>query len=392
MNPEDRRRGDALVIRLRLDEACACFEGEDLARVGRIAVAFGRYRTVRRLGALAGEPYRRWLCERALPQVPIGGDATAGFCVDEAMIAEIAGELGEPVPALLAATVRLMLARGSRHIAKLYVLARLSGDETLVRQLQPAFDARAAFPRRDLPHAVGPGLAVVQVGDDDDYNPKSAHLFAGADVIVKEHLRLHLDPSRIDGTSEERELLEAIDHPRVVRLLRVDTVAHHELLVLARAPGRALDGAQLPREQALRIGAQLAELLAWLHARRILYLDVKPANVLWDGRDVTLCDLGMARGGQARVTSVLSTLEYVPPEMARGFEATERADVFQLGILLHQLLTGRHPFSDGEGVEVAVANLRDEPRLEALPELLGPMLRRCPEERPSAAQVAERLA
>ncbi len=390
--------GNLDVLRLRFDDAYDHFPVAELPRLCRLAILFGRYRVVTRLAHLLSEPeYLQFLRERALPQVPIGGDVTRGFGVDEQLLAEIAGRLQEPLDALLASTVRLMLAGGSRHIAKLYVLARLSGDLSLVERLQPAFDARAAWPRARLAADVTRRFSAerLQAGDDDDYNPKSAWLFAGKEVVIKEHLRLHVDPSRLDGYSEERELLESLDHPRIVRLVDIAAVQHHELLLLRRVDAPALDGSQLPRTQALLVAAQLADTLAWLHARDIIYMDVKAKNVLFDGREVTLCDFGMARRGR-RVTSMLSTLEYVPPEMAREFSATPASDVFQLGILTHQLLTGRHPFTDGEGFHVALANSSGEPDLRAAElgsafAVVRQMLSHRADDRPTAAQVCAEL-
>jgi Protein kinase domain len=386
---ENRRRGDREVLRLRLDEAIACYDdAEDRVRVARLALRLGRYRTLKLLGHPRDE---KFLLERALPMISIGGDPVRGFAVDERTLAEIASELDRPLAPLLAETVRWMLAHGSRQVAKLYVLARLSGDAGLVALTEPAFSARARHPRRQLAEAVMRRFSVelLQAGDDDDYNPKSAWLFAGGDRVIKENLRLHLDPDRPSGYSQERELLSAIDHPRVVRLVDVASQQHHELLVLTRAEGETLDGRA--HADARRIGAQLAETLAWLHAREILYLDVKPKNVIWNGREIVLCDFGMAQRGP-RASSMLSTLEYVPPEMARELQATAASDVFQLGIVLHQLMTGKHPFAEGEGIEVALANLWDEPRLSAEPALIGRMLAKDPAQRPTAAEVAEALA
>ncbi len=402
MSRADRRRaGDAEVLRLRFDEALDCYQDDDddVARLCELGVRFGRYRVVTRLRHLIGEDaYRAFLRERALPQLPIGGDKHSGFAVDEAMLDEIAATLGEPRETLLAQTVRRMIDAGSRHLAKLYVLARLSGDVELVRTLQPAFDARAAHPRAELPELVRRrwDASILQQGDDDDYNPKSAYLFASGELVIKEHLRLHLDPSRLAGYSEERELLAALAHPRIVRLLDWVAMPPHELMVLRRAPGATLDGSALPRPEALCVVTQLAETLAWLHARDVLYLDVKPQNLLFDGRDVTLVDFGMARRGR-RVCSMLSTLEYVPPEMARTFESTAASDVFQLGLVTYQLLVGRHPFSQDVGVAVALANLWDEPDLDApalgaLRPLVARLLARAPADRPTAKEAHAALA
>lgn len=394
MSLADRKAGDAEVLRLRFDEALTHYRDDvDVARVCELGVRFGRYRVVTRLRHLIGEDaYRAFLRDRALPQVPIGGDKSTGFAVDEGMIDEIAATLGEPREALLAQTVRRMIDAGSRHIAKLYVLARLAGDAALVGALQPAFDARAARPRAQLPELVRRrwDVALLQRGDEDDYNPKSAYLFANGELVLKEHLRLHLDPSRLAGYSEERELLAELAHPHIVRLVDWVAMPPHELMLFRRAPGATLDGRALPRRDALCVVTQLAETLAWLHAQGVLYLDVKPQNLLFDGRDLTLVDFGMARRGR-QVCSMLSTLEYVPPEMARTFESTTASDVFQLGLVTYQLLVGQHPFSDGEGVAVALANLWDEPALEApqlgaLRPLVGDMLARSPTDRPTAAE------
>lgn len=394
MSQADRKAGDADVLRLRFDEALTHYRDDvDVARLCELGVRFGRYRVVKRLRHLLGEDaYRAFLRERALPQVPIGGDKHSGFAVDEAMIDEIAGTLGESREVLLAQTVRRMIDAGSRHIAKLYVLAQLAHDEALVQALQPAFDVRAARPRAQLPELVRRrwDASILQRGDDDDYNPKSAYLFASGALVLKENLRLHLDPSRLAGYSEERELLAELAHPHIVRLEEWVAMSPHELMLFRRAPGATLDGRALPRRDALCVVSQLAETLAWLHARGVLYLDVKPQNLLFDGRDLTIVDFGMARRGQ-RVCSMLSTLEYVPPEMARTFESTAASDVFQLGLVTYQLLVGRHPFSQDEGVDVALANLWDDPDLEApalgaLRPLVRDMLARSPAARPTAAE------
>src|SRR5678809_311948 len=84
----------------------------------------------------------------------------------------------------------------------------------------------------------------------------------------------------------------------VVRLVDVTSIEHHELLLIERVEGRTLDGARLPRAEALRVAVQLAEVLAALHERRLVYLDVKPRNLIFDGKNLRLCDFGMAQEGE----------------------------------------------------------------------------------------------
>ncbi|MBI3267540.1 MAG: protein kinase [Planctomycetes bacterium] len=451
--PSDRRTllrllGDAHRLLLRLEPAIRRFaeanDTSELERLLRLAIDLGRYRAVKLLLELLPAPaelredgYRRFLLERALPSVPIGGDAQGGFWIDEAMVHEIAAELGEPPAPLLARTCRWMLERGSRHFAKLLVFARLSGDAQLLKSMDACLTERAQRPRARLRQLLagevqgggGELLDTLQEGDADNYNPKSAWLFAAVldrrRVVLKEHLRLPLDYVRIDPASEEKALLESLEHPAIVRCQGALHVPPHEFLVLDWLTGRCLAPhatAQqlLPRAEALRAAGRVADAVAYLHSRSIVYLDVKAKNVVFRGGGgrgsnggVTLVDFGMARrlpAGSKTVRSLLSTPAYVPPEMARSFAAGPAADVFQLGLLTYELLVGRHPFAtvdfaegdalrESELVKFALSNLWNEPNLDTLPAAEGPglrelvrrMLDKQPERRPTAAEVASSL-
>lgn len=437
--------GDLLTMLLELTPALEQYRAagdlEGLRRLHRLGLLLGRRRLVdrvepslppdERLGLAAR---RAFLRERALPSVRMGGDADAGFWVDQEQIAEILEELDEqPGPALTRAT-HSMLRCGSRQTAKLYIFAHLCGDDRLLRQVEPAFNARAEHPRAELPALLKQHLAAhggqlvrtLQRGDDQDFNPLSASLWlaelGGRQVVIKEHLRLPLDFSRVGGYSAEGELLgDLCGLPHVVRLLDVFSLFHHELLVLELAPGHPLSrhtrAAQLlePAE-ALRVCAVVAGVLAQLHRRSVVYMDVKARNLVYDGGRtgaLTLVDFGMARrlpDGVRFVTSLLSTPAYVPPEMGRGFCAGPPADVFQLGIMLYELLVGRHPFAlpqsprgddlprEAQLLRFALANLHNPPRLDALRlerpalrDLLGAMLHRLPDQRPGAREVASTL-
>ena len=420
--------GDALVMMLRFDDALPLVlqlgEPEVVARFRRLAMAFGRYSVVRRLREKTGEPddhqWRRFLVQRALPCAPIGGDEEAGFCVDEGLIDEIARELGEPAPILLARTVQTMLQSHSRHVAKMYIYSCLCGDEGLIGQLEGPFHTRAAYSRQWLRQGVSSlfpewSLETLQAGDLDNYNPISASLWLaerrdGSKAVIKENLHLPVDYSRIDGYSAEGKILQSLDLPGVVHLEHLVGAAEHELLVLQFIEGEPLSrfcsrDRLLPSDEVVHLGAQLARTLASLHEMGVLYLDVKAKNVLWDGRRATLVDFGMAQQGKPKAASLLSTPAYVPPEMVLSFQATAAADVFQLGVLLFQLFTGQHPFAttalrtgdsfrESELLRYALANVYEEPRLDLLAQhepLLRSMLQRDRRLRPSAVAVANEL-
>lgn len=386
-----------------------------LRRVHRLALDFGRYRAACALRPRFGpadEEWHRFLRQRALPCAPMGGDVDAGFWVDEDLLGAVASELGEPLAPLLARTVRWMIASGSRHLAKHYVLARLSGDAVLIDELEDAYAVRARCPRERLVDAVraevpGP-VEVLQRGDTHDDNPIAATVLRtrldGRPVVLKENLRLPIDYARVDGTAQEAELLAELDHPGVARLRRVLRVAHHEVLVLDEVAGAQLAG-PLAAAELKRVGAQLADTVAHLHGAGIAYLDLKARNVLYDGARTALVDFGMAQRCTGEVTSVLSTPAWIPPEVGRTFRATRAADVFQLGLLLAVLSTGLHPFArlqpddtlprDEQLARYTLKTLVEPPDLAALPpdlhSLVGRMLAADPARRPLAWEVGAEL-
>jgi hypothetical protein len=430
---------DLAVILLRFDDAAACYQRisdpAGLARVALLAHRFGRLRTALRLRgqgawpqALEGDAWREFCAGPAVFGVGFGGDEARGFSIDEAALDLIAKELGQPRQEILAEAAAHMLGAGSQHVAKMFVLAKLADAQSLVSQIEPLFEARAAYPRRlfwrELERLLrGPVDAVLQQGDHDNFNPKSAHLalarVAGERCVLKENLRLHIDFTRPGGFSREAELLQRLAHPHIVRLRDVLRFCQgrHEVLVLDEVNGPCLvtftsHEKRLPPDVITRVVVGVAEALAYLHDRGIVYGDVKPSNVMLGPAGPVLLDFGMAQHsardggtGSGRVDSMLSTPAYVPPELGRSFEATPAADVFALGILCYELLVGRHPFAridwrqgdawrESELCRYAWANLHAAP--QALTEITSPrwralveaMLTRAPEARPSAADIA----
>ena len=436
--------GHGFTMTLELSRALRWYrragDREGVRRLHRLGVLLGRRSLVDEIEPLL-EPGQRlqrdarraFLLERALPSVKVGGDVDQGFWVDEEELAQIAGELGEEPAPLMARAARQMLDLGSRSLAKLLVLARLGEDEALLGQVEPAIGAAMGCPRARLTEVLEEHLEahggriadVIQRGDVHDHNPLSATLWLverrGRQVVFKENLRLPVDFSRVDGYSAEREVLESVAGlAHVARLLEVVSLHHHELLVLERAPGYPLarhtrPSNLLPAAEALRICAVVAGVLESLHQRSLVYMDVKARNLVYDGGasgELTLVDFGMARRlprGAQTVTSLLSTPAYVPPEMGREFEAGQPADVFQLGIMLHELLVGQHPLAirctrsadlgrEDQLIRSALANLLLRPRLDApqlqrpgLRDLLEAMLHRSPSRRPGAGEVRAAL-
>lgn len=426
--------GDAYFIQLKLDEAIDWYERSDAdwdpVTCAKVAAGLGRVPTVDRLldaGRVGSWEVSDVLLVRALENVRMGGDASLGFWIDEAAIDLVARRWGAPREELLAGTVRGMLRHGSRHDLKHYLLARHSKDPELIARTEPAFQARADEPRsalgrrlREALRARGGALGeTLQRGDDDDWNPRVAALWRGEldgrAVILKEHLRLPIDISAAwaYGWSDERSVLgEVTPHPSIAPLLETLAIGRHEVLVLGVAPGEDLgrrlarDG-NVPVAEARRLAKAVAQAVAHLHSHDVMWLDVKPENIVDDGMTTTLVDFGMAQRGGPYGRSLLSTAAYVEPGMARTFVGGREVDVFQLGLLLVELITGRHAFAgvpithgrdeprEAQLVRYALATLWREPDLTGLPDdlrsLAASALSRDADARPTAAAFAEAL-
>jgi serine/threonine protein kinase len=204
----------------------------------------------------------------------------------------------------------------------------------------------------------------------------------------------------------EMRTLARLDHPSLVTVLDAgeDDAIGRPYLVMSLVEGPTLAeelryGA-LPSDRVAEIGIALADGLAYVHSQGLIHRDVKPANVLIsaDGR-VHLADFGIARLVDAsHVTNageVVGTPAYFAPEQVTGEPVGPPADVYSLGLVLLECLTGRREY-EGAPMEVAMARVSRPPAVPAsLPvawrDLLGGMTARLPNARLSASHVADRL-
>jgi hypothetical protein len=210
----------------------------------------------------------------------------------------------------------------------------------------------------------------------------------------------------------EREALAArrLRHDRCVRAYDVGHDASHIYIAYEYIPGRtvreALRSGALTDADAVEIAAQVLDALAHAHRAGIVHRDVKPSNILLEHRDeiaVRLLDFGLAQFDGAdtltAVGDVPGTLAYIAPERLAGGDATPESDVWAVGVLLWEALSGRHPFwgvplqevagAIEEGAPPLAAERRDLPRrlLAAVDAALAPQ----PEARPRASALAADL-
>ena len=220
--------------------------------------------------------------------------------------------------------------------------------------------------------------------------------------------RLAEDPSALSRFEREAKALAALSHPNVLTILdfgREGTVAYTvtELLQGESLRMRLLR-ARMSWREAAELGSEIADGLAAAHSRGIVHRDLKPENVFLtgDGRPKIL-DFGLARRErlvdptekrrqptQTQETepgALMGTVGYMAPEQVSGLAADARSDIFSLGCMLYEMVTGSRPFSGGTGAETLAAILRDEPVEPAragrpVPADLSGVIRHCLEKRP----------
>ena len=151
----------------------------------------------------------------------------------------------------------------------------------------------------------------------------------------------------------------------------LDEVAHQHYIVMEHVPGHSCaellrDRGHLDVEQGVDIVTQACQGLDYAHRHGVVHRDVKPGNLLVSDADVVkLADFGIARAtDQSSITqvgSVLGTAAYLAPEQARGEEAGPRADIYSLGVVSYQLLSGRLPYEAASLSELALKQQRESP-------------------------------
>jgi formylglycine-generating enzyme required for sulfatase activity len=230
-----------------------------------------------------------------------------------------------------------------------------------------------------------------------------ARVYLAHDMTLGRRVALKLFKRAADGAAEEvlREAraTAALDHPNIVHIYQTGTFDGLPFLALEFIDGETLrdrlrQGA-LPAAEALRIAHAVAEALVAAHQRGYVHGDVKPENVLIasSGR-VRLVDFGLAKTiGVATLGA--GTAEYMAPERWLKAELTPAVDVWALGVLLHELVSGRQPFTTERLVAAVYANaqlsLDRGDGAEALPDVVKRCLAWDPAARPSARGVADEL-
>ena len=169
------------------------------------------------------------------------------------------------------------------------------------------------------------------------------------------HPEMEADPVLYDRFLREAEIGAAMDHPSVMKVF-TDGEHSRMYMVMEWVEGRLLrtimsEKRKLPVERAVKITLGICDALSYIHSKGIVHRDLKPENIMVDDHDnIKLIDFGIAgKEGARRLTfaklsQVMGTPEYISPEQVKGKRGDARSDIYALGVMLYEMLTGKAPF------------------------------------------------
>jgi eukaryotic-like serine/threonine-protein kinase len=178
----------------------------------------------------------------------------------------------------------------------------------------------------------------------------------GRTVALKiPHPDMEADPILSDRFKREAEIGARLRHPNVMEVYSGDRRSR-VYMVMEWCPGRLLrqilNEGRMPQDRAIRIAIEVLKALDYIHANGVVHRDLKPENIMVDDDDhIKLIDFGIAgdtasrRLTYANFTAMLGTPDYIAPEQVKGKRGDGRTDLYSMGVILYEMLTGKLPFS-----------------------------------------------
>ena len=203
---------------------------------------------------------------------------------------------------------------------------------------------------------------------------KATDLNDGRQVAIKvPHPEMEADPILFERFKREQEIGQTLDHPGVVKTYNGEERSR-VYMVIEWVEGRLLrtilnQERKLPIERAVNITLGICDALDYMHKHGVVHRDLKPENIMVDAQDhIKLIDFGIAMKEDARrltfvnLSATLGTPDYISPEQVKGRRGDQRSDIYALGIMLYEMLTGQTPFSGPNPLAVRNARVLNDPR------------------------------
>jgi serine/threonine protein kinase/Flp pilus assembly protein TadD len=241
-------------------------------------------------------------------------------------------------------------------------------------------------------------------------------VYLAEDTKLGRKVALKFLPQRISADSEAKARFEiearaaaALNHPNIATIHSIEETDNEMFIVMEYIKGKELkdivethSNASLQREEIIKIATQIADGLEAAHKEGITHRDIKSGNIMiTESGIVKIMDFGLAKvKGGSKVTqmgSTVGTIDYMSPEQTRGDEVDNRADIWSLGVVIYEMLTGKMPFRGDYNQAIIYSILNEEPQPagktdEGLEHIISKALKKDPEERyQKAGEMAEEL-
>jgi len=202
---------------------------------------------------------------------------------------------------------------------------------------------------------------------------RATDLNTGRQVALKiPHPEVESDPVFFDRFNRERDIGTKLDHPAVMKVL-ADPNRSQVYMAMEWVDGRLLRNilkelGKLPSERAVRIALGVSDALEYIHSHGIVHRDLKPENIMVGDNDrVKLIDFGIAgqEGARrltfAKLSQLMGTPDYISPEQVKGKRGDARSDIYALGVMLYEMLTGKVPFQGPNAFAIMNDRLLNNP-------------------------------
>jgi serine/threonine-protein kinase len=202
---------------------------------------------------------------------------------------------------------------------------------------------------------------------------RAKDLESGRTVAIKfPHPEMEADPVTFDRFKREQEIGEALDHPGVMKVF-TDAKRTGRYMVMEWVEGRLLrelinEQKKFSPERAVKILIPVLEALEYIHSHGVVHRDLKPENIMIDSNDnIKLIDFGIAgmEGSRrltfAKLSQVMGTPDYISPEQVKGKRGDGRSDIYAMGVMLYEMLTGTTPFKGPNAFAIMNDRLLNNP-------------------------------